>query len=87
MNGHEEMPKIGFASEGPTYDTMHSILNGWCVRVWLTGGCALVAQWDGEATLPNGEDGTRLIAWNTTAENYINPVVVPTDDIRKIEVL
>ncbi len=87
MNGHTEMPAISFSKDAD-YGTMHAVLHNWCVRVWFTDTDAiLVARWEGEATMPNGDDGTGLIVWDNTAGDYINPVVVPTDNIRKVEVL
>lgn len=87
MNNHTEMPVIGWADDGPTYDTLHTVMQDWCARVWLTDGYILVARWDGEAVTPSGEDGTRLIVWDNTAGDYVSPVIIPTDNIRKIEIL
>lgn len=85
MNGHTEMPTISFSKDAD-YGAMHSLLRDWCCRVWVDE-VILVARWEGEATMPDGDDGTRLIVWDEANGDYRTSVVVPTDNIRKIEVL
>jgi len=86
VNGHQDMPQIGF-SEHADYDTMHSVLTDWCCRIWTTDGPILVAKWRGESETPDGDSGTSLLVWNAEMEDYMTPLIIPTDTIRKIEVL
>lgn len=83
MNNHTELPAIGFGSDAD-YGTMHTVMTGFCARVWLTSGVVLVAEWLGD-----GEpwDTTLLKVWRKSEGDYTDEITVPTDDIHRIEVL
>jgi hypothetical protein len=84
MDGHTKMPAISFGPD-TSYDTLHSVITDWCVRVWLTEGIILVARWIGDACIE--EDAALLMVWSNAEEDYITPVTVLTDHITRIEVL
>jgi hypothetical protein len=87
------MPAISISTEAG-YDMMHGILTGWACRVWLVSSpVILVAEWIGEAWVPNpdgvGEEieSTELKCWNAKRGEYVDTVFVPTDDIRRVEIM
>lgn len=85
MNGHTEIPPITINPEA-SYDMMHGILSGYACRVWLTDGVILTAEWVGDSPISPDVEGTALCVWNTKTDDYDIEVVVPTDNIRKVEI-
>ena len=81
MDNNTGIPAIQFG-EDCDYDTLHSVLGGWCARIWLSDGVILVALWKG------GEGGeTDLLVWSENDQDFSVPLTIPTDNVRKIEVL
>ena len=82
METRTEMPAITFGPDCSD-DTLHSILSGWCARIWLPD-VVLVALCIG----PGPQDGTTsLKVWSKQDNDYTNKAVIQTDAIRKIEIL
>lgn len=84
MKNGTEMPSIVFG-EDTSFDTLVSVLSGWCVRLWFedTNGPILVCQM-GEAV---DYDKVNVLAWSATAQDYVTPLIIDIDKIRKIEVM
>lgn len=83
MNNGTEMPAIQF-SEDASFDTLVSVLAGWCVRLWFEDVdhilvCQIVKAED--------YDKVSVLAYSATAEDYVAPLTVEIDKIRKIEVM
>ena len=83
MNNGTEMPAIQFG-EDTSFDTLVSVLKDWCVRMWFTDTNAILVCMVREAM---DYDKVDVLAWSATANDYITPLVVEIDKIRKIEVL
>lgn len=94
-NGHTALPTLTFG-ERCDYEMLDVILNGsqgpwgWGVRVWFKQGVAITARWGGSSW--EYEDGesesyTMLLAWSEKERDYVNEIVVPTDDITRLEIL
>lgn len=83
MRNGTAMPLIQF-SEDASFDTLVSVLKNWCVRLWFEDtGHILVCLVRGALDY----DKMEVLAWSATAQEYVAPVVVEIDKIRKIEVL
>jgi hypothetical protein len=85
------MPAISISTEAG-YDMMHGILRGWTCRVWLASSpVILVAEWIGEAWVDGVDseeiESTELRCWNAKRGEYVDTVFVPTDDIRRVEIM
>jgi hypothetical protein len=89
MKNDTEMPTIQFG-EGNTYD-MLGILTGLSVRLWFEDTEAILvctvksigfSEFGGET-----KDAMMVLGWSTTAGDYVTPLVVEIDKIRKIEVM
>lgn len=83
MNNGTEMPAIQF-SEDASFDTLVSVLRDWCVRLWFEDSdhilvCQIVKAVD--------YDQMEVFAWSATAQDYVTPLTVAIDKIRKVEVL
>ena len=83
MNGHTALPNVQFG-EGTTYDTLVSVLKGWCVRLWFEDTDAILVCQIVDA---NYDDTMNVIGWSPTAGDYITPLVIECDKVRKVEVL
>lgn len=86
MEDYKTIPPIEFGVDC-SYDTLDSIMSGWCARIWLSEGTKrviLVAKWTGRKC-PGDE--THLMVWSEKDQDYSNPMTVPTDKITKIEIL
>jgi hypothetical protein len=82
VNGHTEMPTITF-EEGADYDTLDSVISGWCARLWLTDGVILCAQW----VTTDGDNNVNLRVWSNKAQDYATPLTIPIDSITRISIL
>lgn len=83
MNNGTQMPSIQFG-EDTTFDTLVALLKDWYVRLWFEDTdhilcCQIVKAED--------YDKVSVFAYSTTAQDYVTPLTVEIDKIRKIEVL
>ena len=91
MNGDTALPTIQFSSDA-SYDTLVSVLKDWCVRLWFDGTdvilvCRIVGPNAVEAPDGTWTDFVEVIGWSATAGDYITPLSVEVDSIRKVEIL
>jgi hypothetical protein len=88
MEDYETIPNIEWG-EDCSYDTLHSIITGWCARIWVasdfgTSRTILIARWDGAGS---GSDVTNLMVWSEKDQDYCVPMVVKTGNIKRISIL
>lgn len=83
MNNGTQMPPIQWG-EDTTFDTLVSVLMGWSVRLWFEDTDHILSCQVIEAM---GYDRMSVLAWSSTAQNYVTPLVIEIDKIRKIEVM
>lgn len=83
MNGGTEMPAIQF-SDDASFDTLVSVLKGWCVRLWFEDTDHILVCMIDEA---EDYDRVKVRAYSSTAEDYVTPLTIEIDKIRKIEVM
>ena len=85
MEDYETIPAIEWG-EDCSYDTLHSIITGWCARIWVAGEgtsrTILIARWDG-----GSGDETNLMVWSEKDQDYCVPVTVKTGKIVRISIL
>jgi hypothetical protein len=77
------MPHIQF-SEYASFDTLVSVLHDWTVRLWFEDTDHILVCSIGKA---EDYDKVNVLAWSATAQDYVTPLVVEIDKIRKIEVM
>lgn len=82
MNNHTQMPTIAF-EEGTDYDTLDSLMAGWCAQIRLANGDTFTAKWVGTDNANNAQ----LLAWSNTDEAYTAPATVPIDDIVHLSIV
>ena len=82
MEDYESIPNIEWGKDC-SYDTLHSIITGWCARIWLTDRLILTALWKGAGA----SNQTHLMVWSEVDQDYSRPMTIPTDKITKIEIL
>jgi hypothetical protein len=83
MNNGTEMPAIQF-SDDASFDTLCSVLHDWTVRLWFEDTDHILVCQMGRAV---DYDKVNVLAWSATAQDYVTPLVVEIDKIRKIEVM
>jgi hypothetical protein len=83
MNNGTEMPPIQWG-EDTTFDTLGSILKGWTVRLWFEDTNVILVC---EVLGIEDYDRLRVKAWSETAQDYITPLTIEADKIRKVEVM
>jgi hypothetical protein len=84
MRGHTAMPTLTF-EPGTDYDTLHSIVTGWCVKIWLVHGAIITAEWKGPSR--DDDDMVDLVAFSNHSQGYDNPITIPMDDVIRVSVL
>ena len=77
------MPAIQF-SDDCSFDTLVSVLKGWCVRLWFEDTAHILVCQIGKA---HDYDRMEVLAWSATANDYIIPLTIDIDKIRKVEVM
>jgi hypothetical protein len=83
MNKGTEMPAVQFGPDA-SFDTLVSVLKDWNVRLWFEDtDHILVCQ----IVKPVDYDQMEVLAWSNTAQDYIIPLTIEIDGIRKIEVM
>ena len=85
MEDYESIPAIEWG-EDCSYDTLHSIITGWCARIWIAEGkhrTILIARWDGAGS----GDETKLMVWSEKDQDYCVPTTVKTGKIIRISIL
>lgn len=84
MNNHAEMPTLTFG-EDTDYDTIHSIITGWCAEITLSNGDVIpAALWRGWG---EGNNTTALLLWSEEQQDYCEKAVINTDEIVRINIL
>lgn len=83
MKNGTEMPSIQFG-EDTSFDTLCTMLENWCVRLWFEDTPVILVCM---IRRPLPDDKVDVLAWSETAQNYITPLVIEIDKIRKIEVM
>jgi hypothetical protein len=83
VNNGTEMPAIQF-SDDASFDTLVSVLKGWTVRLWFEDTDHILVC---EVVTAEDYDRMKVKAWSATAGDYVTPLTVEIDKIRKVEVM
>jgi hypothetical protein len=83
MKNGTEMPPIQWG-EDTTFDTLGSLLKDWTVRLWFEDTEHILAC---QIVRPADYDRMEVLAWSNTAQDYVTPLTIEIDKIRKIEVM
>jgi hypothetical protein len=83
MNNGTQMPPIQWG-DGTSFDTLVSVLKDWCVRLWFEDTDHILVCQIVKATY---SDQMEVLGWSATANDYVTPLTVDIDKIRKVEVM